>query len=141
MMQRVVFAILGLEFLVLGLQGPKRDGVLAYGLVLASTALLGLGLASRHVWLQWYPPDIDTCTAPLLFQLQRFPWLAVVSKALQATGDCARIDWTFLTLSIAQWSWIWFLIFSVTSIAILLRGLQAFRDGGGGYPGAALAKP
>jgi disulfide bond formation protein DsbB len=125
MMQRIVFVVLGIEFLVLLVHGPKRVGVVVYGVLLTGTALGGLGLASRHVWLQWYPPDINGCTAPLLFQLERFPWLSVLSKALQATGDCARVDWTFLTLSIAQWSWIWFLIFVVMSIVILMRGLRA----------------
>lgn len=131
MMQRIVFAVLGLEFLVLALFAPRRLGALVYGIVLLVTSLTGLGLASRHVWLQWYPPDIDTCTAPLLFQLERFPWLSVLNKALQATGDCARIDWTFLSLSIAQWSWVWFAIFTAVAIAIIVRG---WRGRGNGHP-------
>jgi disulfide bond formation protein DsbB len=139
MMQRIVFVVLGFEFLVLLLHGPKRVGVVVYGVVLVCTAFCGLGLASRHVWLQWYPPDINGCTAPLLFQLERFPWLSVLSKALQATGDCARVDWTLLTLSIAQWSWIWFLIFVVISIVILMRGFRAIGPPNSQFPSPGVA--
>jgi protein dithiol:quinone oxidoreductase len=139
MMQRIVFGVLGFEFLVLLAHGPKRVGIVVYGAVLALTSLTGLGLASRHVWLQWNPPDINGCTAPLLFQLERFPWLSVVTKALQATGDCARVDWTFLTLSIAQWSWIWFAIFVVTSILIIMRGLMAIGPSKSNFPGPVIA--
>jgi disulfide bond formation protein DsbB len=121
MMQRIAFFFLGLVFLAMALQGPGTTGTRVYGVLLLVISLTGLGLATRHVWLQWYPPEFSACTADLFFQLKRFPLLSVVYKALRATGDCAKVDWTLLGLSIAQWSWIWFLALSAMISAMLAR--------------------
>jgi len=45
----------------------------------------------------------------------------VIVNALYATGDCAKVDWTLLGLSIAEWSLVWFVILSAGAIALLLR--------------------
>jgi len=110
MLQRICFSALGVIFLVAFLHGPGRTGARIYAFLGFLVALTGVGLATRHVWLQWFPPDVSACTADLFFQLERFPVLSVLAKALRATGDCAKVDWRFLALSIAEWSLIWFIL-------------------------------
>jgi disulfide bond formation protein DsbB len=129
MMQRIAFFVLGLIFLLAALHGPRPTGMQVYGVLTLVVALTGLGLATRHVYLQWYPPEFNGCTADLFFQLQRFPLLSVVAKALRATGDCAKVDWTMLGLSIAQWSWLWFLALSALCVRILMESFAAARAG------------
>jgi len=122
MLERICFSLLGLVFLLAAIHGPRRGGMRLYAafeLILAAT---GIALASRHVWLQWFPPVNAGCTADLFYQLRRFPLLSVVEKALRATGDCAVVDWTLFRLSIAQWSWIWFMLLGWLSILIFARG-------------------
>jgi disulfide bond formation protein DsbB len=44
----------------------------------------------------------------------------------KGSGDCSKVDWTFLTLSIANWSFLCFSAFALLSL-ILLRGLLRRR--------------
>ncbi len=125
MLQRICFFALGILFLLAAIQGPGKLGVRIYAILEFAVAATGLGFASRHVLLQWFPPDVSACTADLFFQLSRFPVLRVVRKALEATGDCAKVDWTLFGLSIAQWSWIWFAILVVFAIWLFRLAPQA----------------
>jgi disulfide bond formation protein DsbB len=127
MMQRIAFAVLAVGFFIMALHAPGRTGALVYAVLLFVTSATGIGLASRHVWLQWFPPPVSVCDADLFFQLQRFPWLAVVQKALRATGDCAKVDWTLFGLSIAQWSWLWFVALTVAIGAFAYARLRSPR--------------
>ena len=73
------------------------------------------------MWLQTHPPEMESCTAGLFTQLQRLPFASVIERALHATGDCARIDWTLLGLSIAEWSLLWFVLLTLLSLIYLTR--------------------
>ncbi|MGA2550467.1 MAG: disulfide bond formation protein B [Burkholderiaceae bacterium] len=123
MLQRLCFTALGLVFLIAFLHGPGRKGVRIYGALAFLIAATGIGLATRHVWLQWFPPLSSSCTADLFFQLRRFPFLSVIEKALRATGDCAKVDWRFLYLSIAEWSWVWFVLLTIFIVGFYARAV------------------
>jgi protein dithiol:quinone oxidoreductase len=121
MIQRVFFIALGFVFLVAAIAGPQRLFARLYGVLATLLAAAGVGFAARHVWLQWHPPELESCTADLFVQLQRLPFASVIERALYATGDCAKVDWTLLGLSVAQWSFIWFVILLVLSLIYLTR--------------------
>ena len=121
MIQRLCYFALGMVFLAAALQAPGRIGVRVYGVLAFIAAAVGAGFAARHVWLQRHPPDIESCTADLFFQLKKFPALDVVERALRATGDCAKVDWTLLHLSIAEWSLLWFVLLALLAIAYFTR--------------------
>jgi disulfide bond formation protein DsbB len=42
----------------------------------------------------------------------------------KGSGDCTKVDWTFLGLSIANWSLIWFAFFIVVAIVLVARQLR-----------------
>ncbi len=67
--------------------------------------LAGAAVGSRHVWLQWYPPESVDC---LFFAADSGP-LAYVVDAFAGTADCSFVDWTFLGLSIAGQTWLLYL--------------------------------
>ncbi len=121
MIQRLWFIGLGLVFLVAAVHGPKGFGMRVYGFLAAAAAITGASFAARHVWLQWHPPENEACTADLFYQLQQAPIFAVFERALRATGDCAKVDWTLLGLSIAWWSLIWFVVLALLSLFVMLR--------------------
>ena len=50
--------------------------------------------------------------------LDSFPLTQVLRTVFKGEGDCAEAGWTFLSLSIAEWALLWFLLF-------LLAGLRA----------------
>jgi disulfide bond formation protein DsbB len=121
MIQRVFFIALGFVFLIAAIAGPSGFFVKVYGVIATLLAVTGAGFAMRHVWLQWNPPSMESCTADLFTQLQRLPFVSVIERALYATGDCAKVDWTLLGLSIAEWSLIWFVALTILSLVYLTR--------------------
>jgi disulfide bond formation protein DsbB len=48
----------------------------------------------------------------------------------RGSGDCTQVDWTFLGGSIANWSFVWFVIFLVVGGVLFACQLRR-RDGGG----------
>lgn len=121
MLQRVAFIALGLVFFAGALHGPRGFGRRVYAGVASLAALTGVGLAARHVWLQYNPPKFASCSGDIYSQLERLPLGRVITNALYATGDCAKVDWTMMGLSVAEWSLVWFVIFSIAAIWLLLR--------------------
>ena len=119
MLQRVAFIVLGLVFLVGALHGPGMIGARVYASLAILTAATGIGLAARHTWLQYNPPQFASCAGDLYSQLERLPLGRVIANAIRATGDCAKVDWTLMGLSIAEWSLVWFTLFALGSVALL----------------------
>ena len=121
MIQRIFFIALGIVFLLAALLKPRVVVQKLAGLLAVLLALCGAGFAARHVWLQHNPPDFESCTADLFTQLERIPLGAVIQRAIAATGDCAKVDWTLFGLSIAEWSLIWFVALLLLSLVYLVR--------------------
>ena len=121
MLQRVAFIVLGLVLLTGAIHGPGRIGARIYAGLATLAALTGIGLAARHVWLQYNPPRFASCAGDINSQIERLPLGRVIANAIRATGDCAKVDWTFLHLSVAEWSLAWFTIFALGALALLVR--------------------
>jgi len=43
----------------------------------------------------------------------------------RGSGDCSKIDWTFLGLTIANWSFLWFAAFALLAAWLLLARRRA----------------
>lgn len=98
------YAVLGVS-LVAAIHGPRGAGITVYGIVAALFAAGGFAVAARQVWLQHLPPDrVPACGPDLYFMLENFPLSRVLQTLVKGTGECAVVDWTFLGLSIAEWS-------------------------------------
>lgn len=111
-LQRIAFAVLGLVFLVGGLHAPKgRVGRAIYGLLAFIPAAAGAGVAARHVWLQSLPPsEVPLCTSMGLdYMIEAMGPMSALAKVLEGSGECAKIDWTFLGLSMPAWTLAWFI--------------------------------
>ena len=124
--QRGAFIVLGVVFLLGGLFGPKRRGWRAFWTVLALLpALAGIGIAGRHVWLQHLPADqVPACGPDLSYMMQAFPFADVIRKVFTGSGECAKVDWTFLGMAMPACSLIWFVLLAVWA---LLAGLSRRR--------------
>ena len=104
-LQRVAVIRLGLTFLIAALHNPQGFGRYVYTTLLGLIAAFGVGIAWRHVWLQGLPPDeVPSCTnMGLDYMLDYYPLLEVLSKVLQGSGECAKVSWQFLGLSMPTW--------------------------------------
>jgi protein dithiol:quinone oxidoreductase len=89
--------------------------------LLIITALAGAFVAARQSWLQWYPPEIVSCGRDIYGMIETFPLQNVLPMILKGSGDCTKIDWTFLGGSIANWSFVCFCSFAMVAIWNLLR--------------------
>ncbi len=128
-LQRITWVALGGIFFIAALHGPARVGAIVYGVLLFLVAGIGTGIAGRHVWLQHLPKDrVPACGPDLDFMLQQFPVSEILRKVLSGTGECAETGWTFLGLSIAGWSLLWFVLFGAfavfLTVLVLTRALR-----------------
>ena len=104
------------------LHGPGRVGTVVWSTLLFLVAAGGAATAGRQVWLQHLPPDkVPACGPDLFFMLENFPLMQTVQKLFRGTGECAVVDWTFLGLSIAEWSLGWFVLFCFYAIWLATR--------------------
>ena len=105
MFQRVGVAALGLVFLVAAIHHPaKLSDARVYSALIFLVALFPGYVSGRHVYIQSLPPgSVPSCGATLDFMLEVFPLMDVVRKVLTGGGECAKIDWQFLGLSMPVW--------------------------------------
>lgn len=111
-LQRLAFAAMGIVFLVGGLHSPKgRLGRAVYGLLAFAGAAAGAGVAGRHVWLQSLPAsEVPLCTSMGLdYMVEAMGPFKALSSVLAGSGECAKVDWTFLGLSMPAWTLAWFI--------------------------------
>ncbi|WP_158529635.1 disulfide bond formation protein B [Parvibium lacunae] len=124
--QRGVLYVLAISFAVTAYwaNGQRRLGLVSIWLALVS--LVGLGLASRHIWIQKHPElAIPSCFGSLGDMFAELPLLRFAQNLLNGTVECSKIDWTFVGLTIPQWTWLWFLLFTI--LAGCLPRLQALH--------------
>jgi len=105
--QRVGIAAVGLLFLLAALHDPRAWGARVYGVLLLLACLATMAVSARHVWIQHLPADkVPSCGAGLSYMLNVFPLTEVIRKVLTGSGECARITWSFLGLSMPGWVFI-----------------------------------
>lgn len=119
-LQRVAFIALGLVFLVGGLHAPRGNGRWIYVVLVAVTALVGIGIASRHLWIQSLPPgEVPSCGAPLGYLLSTRDAhggvFGVLRMVLSGSGECAKVE-TILGVPIPMWSLIWFALLGTAGL-------------------------
>ncbi len=116
--QRLCYMAIAIITVLAALHGPRRSGVYVYGVLTTITAVIGAGIAGRQTWLQHLPEDqVPACGPGLEYMLEQFPLAQVIKQAFIGTGECAAVDWTLLSLSIAEWSLICFSAMVVAYIA------------------------
>ena len=100
-------------------------GLAAVGVVLM--AGFGAFVAARQSFLQWYPPQEASCGRDFYGMIETFPLQRVVPMIFKGSGDCAAIDWTFLTLTIANWSFLNFCLIGAVGLGLMWRTFAAKR--------------
>jgi protein dithiol:quinone oxidoreductase len=113
--QRIAFFALGVVFLLGALHGPaKAVWRRTYGVLAVIAAGVGILVAGRHVWITHLPADqVPSCGAPFEFMRQTMGPLKLIQKVMTGSGECAKVDWTFLGLSMPAWSLLWLIALAV----------------------------
>jgi len=133
--QRIAVIVMGVIFLFCSIIDPKsKIAKLLASFFFTVTATTGIAVASRHVWLQNLPSDqVPGCGPGLDFMLSSWPIFvdgevdkynlnAVYEMVFNGSGECANVDWSFLSLSMPSWVIISFLIMFFYAIWTNYRG-------------------
>ena len=122
--QRYALIVVGVLSLLAALS--RRAGAWwTWGQLAVVMAAFGAFTAARQSWLQWNPPPFPTCGRDLYGMIESFPLKRAIPMIFRGTGDCSAIDWRFLGGTIANWSFVWFIIFAVLILTTLLRARRA----------------
>ena len=82
---------------------------------------LGAFVAARQSFLQWYPPEISTCGRDFYGMIETFPLKRAIPLIFKGSGDCTKVDWTFLGGSIANWSFVCFVVIGLLALTLIAR--------------------
>ena len=117
-LQRMAMIALGAVFAVAALHAPAGIGARVYGLLGTLAALAGMTVSGWHVHLQNLPPDqVPSCGPGFDWIIEMNGWFGGLAVIFQGSGECAKVDWTFLGLSMPAWVFIWF----VALAALIIR--------------------
>jgi disulfide bond formation protein DsbB len=120
--QRVCLLGVGIVFLAAAIHHPRRVGGWVYAALTAIVAAIGAGVAIRHVWLQHTPADQrPSCGPGLEFLFSNFGPLGGLQRVLRGSGECGTVDWTFLGMSIPEWTLMWFVAFVLYALFLATR--------------------
>jgi len=97
----------------------------------------GAFVAARQSFLQWFPPETASCGRDFYGMIETFPLKRAIPMIFRGSGDCTKIDWTFLGGSIANWSFLCFVGLGVIALVLFVRQLRRGGHRGAGSPVAA----
>ena len=112
--QRIAVIVTGVLFLIAALHNPGRSGARGYGVLLLIAVIAGALISARHVWIQAQPPGtVAACGAGLGYLMEIMPVTDVITKVLTGSGECGRVDWRLLGLSMP-----WWVLFSLVALGL-----------------------
>lgn len=117
--QRYLLVLVGI-FCILAALTSRNIGFRVFSGLACISAISGAFVAARQSWLQWHPPEVVSCGRDLYGMIENFPLQRVLPMIFKGSGDCSKVDWTFLGGTIANWSFIWFVFFALLSVLVLV---------------------
>jgi len=109
-----LFAVVGM-IMIRSLWAQRLSAIL-----LSLCAVGGIVTAGRQVWLQHLPPElVPECGLGLQYWLENEPWLKTLSLLFRGDGNCAEVHWRFMSLSMGEWSLIWFIGLLAVGLTLL----------------------
>lgn len=122
-LQRLALAALSFCFLLGFLLKLKRSGRIIVGLLALFFSITGILLAGRQVWIQHLPPgQTPDCGVSLDYMLHVLPLSEVAQKVLEGSAECSLVEWTFIGLGLADWTFLCFVIYACFTLRQILKG-------------------
>jgi protein dithiol:quinone oxidoreductase len=120
-LERLVLVALAILFLLASIHNPDARGQKLYGSIVLLLGFAGMVLAGRHLWLQGQTNNAlgEICIPGISYLLKSLPLTQAVKTIFLGSSDCAKIDWTFLGLSIPGWSFLFFDIFALLGLGFI----------------------
>jgi disulfide bond formation protein DsbB len=119
------YALIGVAVMsVIAALCKSRGGLFSFGFLTAAFALFGAFVAARQSWLQRYPPEMFTCGRDFYGIIENTPMRRAIPMIFKGSGDCTKVDWTFLGGSIANWSFVCFVALALLAMYGILKASQ-----------------
>jgi disulfide bond formation protein DsbB len=118
--QRYALVLTAIIAALTGASGKRNLHLGGTGLLVV-TAGFGAFVAARQSWLQWYPPEVVSCGRDFYGMIETFPLKRALPMIFKGSGDCSKVDWTFLGGSIANWSFVYFVGIALVSLVLIWR--------------------
>ncbi|CDS54917.1 Periplasmic thiol:disulfide oxidoreductase DsbB, required for DsbA reoxidation [Polaromonas sp. CG9_12] len=99
----------------------RRNFLITGASLLVLLSGFGALVAARQSFLQWFPPEIVSCGRDFYGMIETFPLKRAIPMIFKGSGDCTAIDWTFLGGSIANWSFVCFLLIAMMALTLVVR--------------------
>lgn len=129
MTQRFFYVLTGVTALLAVIHNPGVTGVRLYGLISALFSIGGGIFAGRQVWLQHLPEDqVPACGPSLEYMFDVMPFSEALRTLMMGDGNCAEVQWTFVGLSMPEWSLIWFAGLGLAGLGLALLAARPGRD-------------
>ena len=120
--QRICFFLVGLFALLSMFKYRSRIWQSLSNALISLSAIVGLIVAGRQLWLQSLPEDqVPACGPGFNYIVQNFPLSEAISIMFRGNGNCAEVGWTFLSLSIAGWAFIFFTLLLLGALLQISR--------------------
>ena len=116
--QRIGVLFVGIWFLLRGIHKPLAGSRwnMCYSILGLISAILGGIVSLRHVYIQSLPAgEIPACGPALDYLVDMLPISEVISTVLSGDGECAKVVWSMLGISMPGWLLIFF-----TAITIIM---------------------
>jgi len=109
---------------------PKKIGAKVIAFFCSLFSILGLIIAGRQVWLQHLPADqVPECGPGLDFMLETFPVMEMLQSVFSGSGECAEVQWLFLSFSMGEWMVAVFFVMTLISLRLLLARERNYFSG------------
>ncbi|MCP3748461.1 disulfide bond formation protein B [Pseudomonas sp. SBB6] len=130
--QRLFLGAFALVCLCALVHSPGRLGTRVYAALALFCATGGALLAARHVWLQGNPAlSSIECQPAFDYVIESMPMVQVIKVMVIGSADCVPINWSFLDLTLPEWSLLSFVLLATLPIVRLLgRGCPLFSRAG-----------
>ena len=120
--QRVTVAALGIAFLLAAAFSRRGGRGLLFAVLIALAGVATLATAGRHVWVQMQPEGtVAACGSDLAFMLDLLPVTEVILRVFEAGGECAKVDFSFLGLTMPAWVFVLALVLTAGGVWNNLR--------------------
>lgn len=120
--QRAFIAIAGLLFFIWAVHDPKRLGARIYALLVLVSTSAGAYFSLKQLYLQSLPEEqVPQCGPPVDYLFETFSKFEVIAMLLRGDGNCAKIQWEFLSITMPGWVLLIFIVLIAASILNLTK--------------------
>lgn len=118
--QRMAYWLAGLTALVAFIHHPASLPRRWYAGLIAAFSLAGAAVALHHIWVIRHPTDAGCGISPEEKFLNALPFARWWPGMFEANGDCAKVTWRFLSLNMAEWSLVCFLLILACAVYVFI---------------------